>query len=292
MIHCYLSHLFQLIKHRAQVVFKLIYRPRYLMNITDFMTINRMSIAKWQFFKIIFGGHKFFWWGHWYPYFELLVTSPLGFKARVGSLETNLGYIYDTLNSITVTLFVFLYSVSDFDLPSQVGKGRFHSPISYTPNRSKSNKIIFRNTYERCSSIYLTCFIVTCIVWRKEDSSMGQVWRSSTPGYKKPVYWSDLGEVILLIYTVTNNLTFSWLSGTCIQHLITSWIINNSSEFLDHCKWFLDFSSMNDSLRKIILDDHVYHICNISENCVKYNCATTLSKKISNIWGSTWLCEL
>ena len=25
-------------------------------------------------------------WGHWYPYFGLLVMSPLGFKARVGSL--------------------------------------------------------------------------------------------------------------------------------------------------------------------------------------------------------------
>ena len=26
-----------------------------------------------------------FFWGHWYPYFGFLVTSPLGFKARVGS---------------------------------------------------------------------------------------------------------------------------------------------------------------------------------------------------------------
>ena len=37
------------------------------------------------FFKI-FGGHKFFLWGHWHPCFELLVTSALGFKARVDSL--------------------------------------------------------------------------------------------------------------------------------------------------------------------------------------------------------------
>ena len=30
--------------------------------------------------------HKSFLWDHWYPCFGLLVTSPLGFKARVGSL--------------------------------------------------------------------------------------------------------------------------------------------------------------------------------------------------------------
>ena len=32
-----------------------------------------------------FGGHESFLWGHWYPCFGLLVTSPLGFKVRVGS---------------------------------------------------------------------------------------------------------------------------------------------------------------------------------------------------------------
>ena len=36
-------------------------------------------------------GGLYFWqtivllWGHWHPYFGFLVTSPLGFKARVGS---------------------------------------------------------------------------------------------------------------------------------------------------------------------------------------------------------------
>ena len=33
-----------------------------------------------------FWGHKSFLWGHWYPSFGLLVTSPLGFKGRVVSL--------------------------------------------------------------------------------------------------------------------------------------------------------------------------------------------------------------
>ena len=35
------------------------------------------------FFFKIFGGHKSFLWGHWYPCFGLLAMSPLGFKARV-----------------------------------------------------------------------------------------------------------------------------------------------------------------------------------------------------------------
>ena len=33
----------------------------------------------------VFGGHTCPFLGHWYPCFGFLVTSPLGFKARVGS---------------------------------------------------------------------------------------------------------------------------------------------------------------------------------------------------------------
>ena len=36
------------------------------------------------FFKSCWRTHVLFW-GHWYPCFGFLVTSPLGFKARVGS---------------------------------------------------------------------------------------------------------------------------------------------------------------------------------------------------------------
>ena len=39
-----------------------------------------------RWFFLIFGGHKSFLWGHSYSSFGLLVTSPLGFKVRVGSL--------------------------------------------------------------------------------------------------------------------------------------------------------------------------------------------------------------
>ena len=38
-----------------------------------------------HFLILKFGWHKSFWWGHWYSCFRLLVTSPLGFKATVGS---------------------------------------------------------------------------------------------------------------------------------------------------------------------------------------------------------------
>ena len=37
------------------------------------------------FFFKVFGGHMSFLGGHWYPCFGFLVTSPMGFKARVGS---------------------------------------------------------------------------------------------------------------------------------------------------------------------------------------------------------------
>ena len=36
---------------------------------------------------LIIWGNKSFLWAHWYPCFGLLVTSPLGFKARVGMLH-------------------------------------------------------------------------------------------------------------------------------------------------------------------------------------------------------------
>ena len=39
--------------------------------------------TKKQFFLKKFRGHTSFWWGHWYPCFGMLVTSALGFKARV-----------------------------------------------------------------------------------------------------------------------------------------------------------------------------------------------------------------
>ena len=40
---------------------------------------------------LIYGGHESFLWDHWYPCFRLLVMSPLGFKARVGSALFALG---------------------------------------------------------------------------------------------------------------------------------------------------------------------------------------------------------
>ena len=50
------------------------------------------------FLKVFWRTHVLFW-GHWYPCFGFLVTSPLGFKARVGSAlfaifaEANVMYI-------------------------------------------------------------------------------------------------------------------------------------------------------------------------------------------------------
>ena len=63
----------------------------------------RNSYHVWEFssfFKNFFGGHESLLWGHWYPYFGLLVMSPLGFKARVGSA------LFQLSGGIRVTLHI------------------------------------------------------------------------------------------------------------------------------------------------------------------------------------------
>ena len=80
--------------------------------------------------------------------------------------------------------FLFGSYGNSLDLPSQVGKSRIPFPTSYTPCRSKSNKIKFRITYERCSSICRTCSILTYIVWIEVNITMGQVWWNYTLSYK------------------------------------------------------------------------------------------------------------
>ena len=59
--------------------------------------VNRLKTS-FFFFLNFWRTHVLFW-GHWYPCFGFLVTSPLGFKARVGSAlfaifaEANVMYI-------------------------------------------------------------------------------------------------------------------------------------------------------------------------------------------------------
>ena len=65
--------------------------------------VNRVVwnwISIFYFFLKTFGGHESFLWGHWYPCFGLLVMSPLGFKARVGSA------LFELSRGVCVTLHV------------------------------------------------------------------------------------------------------------------------------------------------------------------------------------------
>ena len=78
-------------------------------DVLDHTGLLKMYVAKdWRasgylrlffffFFEKAFGGHMSFFWGHWYPCLGFLVTSPLGFKARVGCLiriaEANVMYV-------------------------------------------------------------------------------------------------------------------------------------------------------------------------------------------------------
>ena len=59
-------------------------------------------------------------WGHWYPCFGFLVTSPLGFKARVGS-----------------ALFAIFAEVNVMYIP-QDSPLVLHLPTSWRPARSRS----------------------------------------------------------------------------------------------------------------------------------------------------------
>ena len=59
-----------------------------------------VTFCHWIFFFKNFGGHESFLWGHWYPCFKLLVMSPLGFKARVGSA------LFELSEGVCVTLHV------------------------------------------------------------------------------------------------------------------------------------------------------------------------------------------
>ena len=86
------------------------YRARYTYTINAMINDHKSTVSfpsKYRsmflggnsFLFKVFGGHMSFFWGHWYPCFGFLVTSPLGFKARVGSAlftifaEANVMYI-------------------------------------------------------------------------------------------------------------------------------------------------------------------------------------------------------
>ena len=75
-----ISEFFFLLSKRKDFLSPANFREIYISENSTFIHFN----SKLNFFKNIFGWHKSFLWGHWYPRFGLLM-SPLGFKARVGS---------------------------------------------------------------------------------------------------------------------------------------------------------------------------------------------------------------
>ena len=56
-----------------------------------YSTIYKKVVVFFIYFFKVFGRHMSFFWSHWYPCFGFLVTSPLGFIARVE--EANVMYI-------------------------------------------------------------------------------------------------------------------------------------------------------------------------------------------------------
>ena len=53
----------------------------------DETTLSAKGIGEILFWNFFFRGHQSFLWGHWYPYFVLLVMLALGFKTRVDLLN-------------------------------------------------------------------------------------------------------------------------------------------------------------------------------------------------------------
>ena len=98
-------------------------RKLHVISLTDKLTGQK----SWGFFK-----KKSFWrthvlfWGHWYPCFEFLVTSPLGFKARVGSVlfaffwlevmfvSKGLKQFHLSMPIQAIAVFIQLYRFKDF----------------------------------------------------------------------------------------------------------------------------------------------------------------------------------
>ena len=89
-----------------------------------------------NFFFLIFVGHKSFLWGHWYPCFGLLVTSALGFNARVDSslvwfltyskkfLLTDWCYIIDTFVH-KKDFFKSMWSITVWVIANKICSGSF-----------------------------------------------------------------------------------------------------------------------------------------------------------------------
>ena len=75
---------------------------QFALKLIHFSTVSNLFLLEvvQKCFFLIFGGHESFLWSHWYPCFELLVTSPLGLKARVDSA------LFELDRGIHVTLHV------------------------------------------------------------------------------------------------------------------------------------------------------------------------------------------
>ena len=133
------------------------------------------SLFTWDlsyFFLKVFGGHESFLWGHWYPCFGLLVTSPLGFKARVGSA------LFKLSRGVCVTLHIpwdSLWRDTCQSLGSQHGSWAISSTylqgIGWTPNQEllcrrwqcEIRQTLYRLSYTGSAKISHTW--LTSVLW-------------------------------------------------------------------------------------------------------------------------------
>ena len=111
-----------------------------------------------SFFKI-FGGHKSFSWGHWYPSFGLLVACALGFKARVDHfcmishlcdpqihLWCDTSWLYCVEVSMAAEPFLSKYHA---DVSASIGGGSRLEPTTFCAIHSKHSTVYYSATPAR-----------------------------------------------------------------------------------------------------------------------------------------------
>ena len=122
-----------------------------------------------------FLGHKSSLWGTWYPCFELLVTSPLGFKTRVGSLiwtlQRHTWYIYLRFTSGATPLPVYNASIAagclqQMHVSVEMGCGN----LNCRPPAWQSDALPTRPRWST---------VVVCLIdkeWCRVDYHIGKQW--------------------------------------------------------------------------------------------------------------------
>ena len=145
-----------------------------------------------SFFKKQFGRHKSFLWGHWYPCFGLLVMSPLGFKARVGSLIPNW---WRFICYMLPKIHFWWDTCQPLDTKHGSRAVPFHIPAnrhwcSYLISCGRAELIQFRDVKQH---IYKSLFIIAQTIFKSTFQNLIVTWNWKQIGTWNLVHRTSLG---------------------------------------------------------------------------------------------------